>query len=109
MLQMARVLQNTGDLVGIERLSAGTKEQALLAVRLAMARMFSEGSESAPLLLDDPFAYWDEARIERCFPMLEAAAQTAQIVLFTTSPALAEAAARRGARSIELGAAAARA
>ena len=93
----------TGAFVGVEQLSAGTREQAFLVVRLAMARMFAEGLETAPLLLDDPFAYWDDARIARGVPVIEAAAVDAQIVLFTTSEALASAIRTRGARSIELG------
>ena len=36
-----------------------------------MVRMFAEGLETAPLLLDDPFAYWDDDRIERGLPILK--------------------------------------
>jgi uncharacterized protein YhaN len=92
----------TGAIVDVERLSAGTREQAYLVVRLAMVRMFSEGLETAPLLLDDPFAFWDERRIERSLPILEATAANVQIVLFTTSQELANAAVARGARAIDL-------
>jgi uncharacterized protein YhaN len=93
----------TGAIEDVDRLSAGTREQAFLVVRLAMVRMFSEGLETAPLLLDDPFAFWDEARIERSLPILAATAAGAQVVVFTTSRELAAAAAARGARTIELG------
>ena len=34
-----------------------------------MAQMFSEGLEAAPLLLDDPFGFWDDGRIERMLPI----------------------------------------
>jgi DNA repair exonuclease SbcCD ATPase subunit len=94
----------TGEIVDVDRLSTGTREQAALVVRLAMVRMFSEGLEVAPLLLDDPFAYWDDARIERGLPILAAAAEHAQVVLFTTSAPLARAAAGYGARLLDLGA-----
>jgi DNA repair exonuclease SbcCD ATPase subunit len=94
----------SGEIVDVARLSAGTREQAYLMARLAMARMFAEGLETAPLLLDDPFAFWDETRIERGFPILEAAAAEAQVVLFTTSKVLANAAAGRGAKVIDLAA-----
>jgi uncharacterized protein YhaN len=94
----------TGEPVDVERLSAGTREQAYLFVRLAMVRMFAEGLETAPLLLDDPFAYWDDDRIERGLPILEAAARDVQVVLFTTSVALARAAESRGATLIDLAA-----
>ncbi|MBD5633740.1 MAG: hypothetical protein IAI49_04595, partial [Candidatus Eremiobacteraeota bacterium] len=96
----------TGAIEDVERLSAGTREQAFLMVRLAMVRMFSEGLETAPLLLDDPFAYWDDERIARSFPILEATATGAQVVLFTTSRTLATAASIRGARTLELATAA---
>jgi len=92
----------TGAIVELSELSAGTREQAYLVVRLAMLRMFGEGIEAAPLLLDDPFSFWDEARIERGFPVLEAAAKEAQVVLFTASRDLCESAAQRGAHVIHL-------
>ncbi len=109
----------TGEIVDVDRLSAGTREQAYLVTRLAMVRMFAEGLETAPLLLDDPFAFWDDARIDRCLPILvpgtgpadaqardaqarDAQAPDAQVVLFTTSAALVRAAAARGARTIDL-------
>lgn len=87
----------TGAIVGLGALSAGTREQAYLVVRFAMARMFSEGLETPPLLLDDPFAFWDAARVERCLPILLAGAQTMQAIVFTASAALAEAARAAGA------------
>ena len=67
-----------------------------------MVRMFSEGLETAPLLLDDPFVFWDDRRIESSFPILQATAESVQIILFTTSPELAAAAAARGARAFDL-------
>jgi len=94
----------TGTFVDVDRLSAGTREQTFLVTRLAMTRMFAEGTEIAPLLLDDPFAFWDDARIERCLPILvpDPATRDAQVVIFTTSEAFARAAATRGARTIDL-------
>ena len=71
-------------------------------MRLAMVRMFSEGLETAPLFLDDPFAYWDDERIERGFPVLETSTTGAQLILFTTSPDLMRAARERGARVFDL-------
>lgn len=92
----------SGAIVDADRLSAGTREQAFLVVRLAMARMFAEGTETPPILLDDPFAYWDDARIARSLPILEAAAREAQIFVFTTSRELADRSRERGAHVIEL-------
>jgi DNA repair exonuclease SbcCD ATPase subunit len=92
----------TREIVEIDRLSSGTREQAYLVVRLAMVRMFAEGMETAPLLLDDPFAHWDEGRIERSFAVFEAVASGVQTILFTTQRPVADAAVARGARLIDL-------
>jgi DNA repair exonuclease SbcCD ATPase subunit len=96
-----------GAIVDVDRLSEGTREQAYLVVRLAMARMFAEGLERPPLLLDDPFAYWDEVRIARSLPILEEGSRLTQTIVFTTSRQLVAAAESRGARIIDLTAAAA--
>ncbi len=92
----------TGAIVGLEALSTGTRDQIYLLIRIAMARMFAEGLELPPLLLDDPFAYWDDTRIERCLPIIAHNAFDAQTILFTSSPDLAAAAERVGAARIDL-------
>jgi len=92
----------TGAIEVLDALSAGTRDQIYLIVRFAMARMFAEGLETPPLLLDDPFAYWDEARIERCLPLVAQNAFAAQTILFTSSAELAAAAVAIGAARIDL-------
>ncbi|GAC1416011.1 MAG: hypothetical protein NVSMB5_05860 [Candidatus Velthaea sp.] len=93
----------TQAIVDLEQLSAGTRDQAYLVVRFAMARMFAEGIEVPPLLLDDPFAYWDGTRIERCLPIIVRGAHDNQAILFTSSAELAQAAVAQGAHRIDLG------
>jgi DNA repair exonuclease SbcCD ATPase subunit len=93
----------TGVLEETDKLSAGTRDQIALVVRFAMARMFAEGLETPPLILDDPFAFWDAERIARCLPVLVRGAETTQCVLFTASTELANAAGASGATIIELG------
>jgi uncharacterized protein YhaN len=92
----------TGAIEDLALLSAGTRDQVALVVRFATARMFAEGLETPPLILDDPFAYWDTARIERCLPVLARGAADAQTVLFTASAELAAAASAAGATRIGL-------
>jgi DNA repair exonuclease SbcCD ATPase subunit len=92
----------TNAIEDLSLLSAGTRDQVYLIIRIAMARMFAEGLELPPLLLDDPFAYWDATRIERCLPILAENAFDAQTVLFTSSADLAAAAERIGASRIDL-------
>jgi DNA repair exonuclease SbcCD ATPase subunit len=109
-LAIAVRVPESGAIEKLEVLSAGTRDQIALLVRFAMARMFAEGLETPPLLLDDPFAFWDDERIERCLPLI---AQNAfgdppmQTILFTASNELAAAAAQIGATRIDLVAAAA--
>jgi hypothetical protein len=93
----------TDAIVDVDRLSTGTREQAYMVVRLAMVQMFAEGLETTPVVLDDPFAYWDEERLARGLPILTAFARAEQIILFTTSRRLAEAAVAAGAHRIDLG------
>ncbi|MDB5042690.1 MAG: hypothetical protein JWN27_3416, partial [Candidatus Eremiobacteraeota bacterium] len=95
-------IPETGAIEDVEHLSAGTGDQVALVVRFATARMFAEGLERPPLLLDDPFAFWDAERIARCLPVLIHGALEAQTIVFTASAELAEAAASAGARRIEL-------
>jgi hypothetical protein len=95
-------IPETGAIEDLALLSAGTRDQVALVVRFATARMFAEGLETPPLILDDPFAYWDTARIERCLLILTHAAADAQTLLFTASPELADAAAAAGATRIGL-------
>jgi DNA repair protein SbcC/Rad50 len=92
----------TGAIEELDRLSAGTRDQIALVVRFATARMFAEGLETPPLLLDDPFAFWDAERIARCLPVLVHGAHDTQCILFTASAELAAAAAAAGATRIEL-------
>jgi DNA repair exonuclease SbcCD ATPase subunit len=92
----------TGAIEVLDALSTGTRDQIALVVRFATARMFAEGLETPPVLLDDPFAYWDADRVARCLPALFHGALGAQCILFTASTELADAAAASGATRIEL-------
>ncbi|GMV91943.1 MAG: hypothetical protein AMXMBFR82_17210 [Candidatus Hydrogenedentota bacterium] len=65
------------------RLSKGTVDQIYLALRLALVRTLSEGGESIPLLLDDPFANYDDARLHRALELLCRIGESHQVLLFT--------------------------
>ncbi|HEY6233747.1 MAG TPA: hypothetical protein VIW69_01425, partial [Candidatus Elarobacter sp.] len=95
-------IPETNGFEDVDKLSAGTRDQIALVVRFATARMFAEGLETPPLLLDDPFAFWDVDRITRCLPVLMHGALDAQCILFTASPELADAAELSGATRIDL-------
>ncbi len=95
-------IPETNGFEDVDKLSAGTRDQIALVVRFATARMFAEGLETPPLLLDDPFAFWDTDRITRCLPILMHGALDAQCILFTASPDLADAVEAAGGTRIDL-------
>jgi DNA repair exonuclease SbcCD ATPase subunit len=70
-------------------LSAGTRDQLYLAMRLAFARQLSRG-EALPLVLDDPFVNFDEARLDAVHRILRSVSEGQQIILFTHDRRLAE-------------------
>lgn len=73
------VLMEDGRKVGIDRLSRGTIEQIYFALRMAAGELLYE--EDYPVILDDTFAYYDEARLENTLKWL--AANRRQVLLFT--------------------------
>lgn len=73
-------------------LSKGTVDQIYLALRLALVQCLSENGEAAPMLLDDPFANYDDARLENTLGLINTMAGTHQILLFTCREDVARAA-----------------
>ncbi len=72
------------DWVPIEAISDGTAEQVLLAARIGLLG-FVTGGQLPPLLLDDPFATYDDARAARSFELLRELAAGQQILYLTSS------------------------
>jgi len=72
----------------MESLSGGAKEQAGIAVRLAVAELIQErDGEPQMVIMDDSFAFSDQARIRGIHPMLyEAAARNLQVIVLTCNP-----------------------
>lgn len=73
-------------------LSKGTIDQVYLALRLALVQALSHTHEPLPMLLDDPFANYDDERLQRTMRLLDRIAQNNQTVLFTCREDVARAA-----------------
>ena len=73
-------------------LSKGTVDQVYLGLRLALVRGMSDQGESIPMLLDDPFANYDDARLERTLRLLSRIGKDNQVLLFTCREDVARAA-----------------
>ncbi len=65
------------------QLSSGVRDQLALAVRLALARFLALPGEPLPLVLDDPFARYDDARFHRAMSVLLQEAAGHQVILLT--------------------------
>ncbi|MFN2451997.1 MAG: ATP-binding protein [Candidatus Dormibacteria bacterium] len=90
------------ELVPLELLSHGTRDQVALLLRLALTEVFGETGEAAPLLLDEPLLTSDPGRRERTLDFLAALAESSQLVLTTSDPALAASMSRRDPATVVL-------
>lgn len=73
-------------------LSKGTVDQLYLALRLALVQSVSETGEPVPMLLDDPFANYDDGRLARTLSLISEISGGNQVVLFTCREDVARAA-----------------
>lgn len=64
-------------------LSKGTVDQIYLSLRLALVDALSATGEPAPMLLDDPFANYDDGRLHVTLALMREVAQRNQVLLFT--------------------------
>lgn len=83
-------------------LSKGTVDQVYFALRLALVRAMSAIGESVPLLLDDPFANYDDARLVSALQLLLEIGKEHQVLLFTCRQDVARAAKREGVVVLEI-------
>lgn len=79
-----------------ENFSQGVQDQIYLLLRLGLAEMVSEGRETLPFLLDDPFVNYDSGRLALTLDMLAHLAEETQFLLFTKDEQIAQWAQTRG-------------
>jgi uncharacterized protein YhaN len=70
-------------LMAPEHLSQGIQDQIYLLLRFGLAEMISEGRESLPFLLDDPFVNYDHSHLMLTLNLLAKVAEQSQLLLFT--------------------------
>jgi DNA repair exonuclease SbcCD ATPase subunit len=76
------------DLVPLDLLSHGTRDQVALLLRLALAEVLSGGGEAVPLLLDEPLLSSDPQRRLMALRFLWNLSATNQVVLSTSDPGM---------------------
>ncbi len=79
------------DLVGLELLSHGTRDQVSLLLRLALAEVLSDAGEAVPLLLDEPLLSADPQRRATALQFLWNVSATNQVIISTSDPTVATA------------------
>ncbi len=84
------------ELIPLELVSHGTRDQVSLLLRLALTEVLGEAGEPVPLLLDDPLLTADPSRRRGAVEFLLGVAETNQVVITTTHPGLADQVAREG-------------
>jgi uncharacterized protein YhaN len=76
-------VQRSGKRVQVAGLSDGTRDQLYLALRVASIERFLESNQPLPLILDDAFVHFDDARAEAALSVLAELAQRTQVLFFT--------------------------
>jgi len=84
------------ELIPIELLSHGTRDQVSLLLRVALTEVLGEAGEPVPLLLDDPLLSADPRRRRAAVEFLLRLSEHTQVVLTTAEPAIADQVAREG-------------
>jgi recombinational DNA repair ATPase RecF len=72
--------------IALDDVSFGTREQLSLLTRLCLAELLSEDNLRQVVILDDNLVHSDDSRMQLACKLLEAAAKTVQIVIFTCHP-----------------------
>lgn len=73
----------SGELVGLDGLSEGTRDQLYLALRLAFLADYSARAEAAPFIGDDLFQSFDDGRTAAGLRTLAGQSEVIQPILFT--------------------------
>jgi uncharacterized protein YhaN len=76
-------LRPSGETVGVNAMSEGTRDQLYLALRLAYLEDFARHNEAAPFIGDDIFQTFDDQRTQAGLRVLAATAGSVQPILFT--------------------------
>ena len=82
-----------GQLVSVEGMSEGTRDQLYLALRLATLERYAEEGRAMPLLLDDVLMTFDDERAAAALRVFDELAERFQVILLTHHAHLADVAA----------------
>lgn len=98
---MAAEKSNVFGTHGLEYSSRGTKDQAYLALRLAIGKLIT-GKEPLPVILDDSLSQYDDKRFSLALKFLKSYAEKSQLCLFTCHNAVCEEAEKEEIRVVRI-------
>ncbi|AIG64335.1 hypothetical protein CATYP_06645 [Corynebacterium atypicum] len=80
--------ENAGEVIDVDALSGGAKEQLMILTRLAAAQLAGGSTEqlAVPVFVDDALGNTDTGRLERMGTVLSQLGATGQIFVFTCVP-----------------------
>lgn len=93
-LNITVVTPETGRMVPAAQLSRGTQDQIFYVERLEIIDLLDPTTGRAPLLIDEPFAHFDDERLAAALQLLEEETHERQVMLFTCDQELVDAACR---------------
>lgn len=76
-------LRQHGQRVPVEGMSAGSRDQLYLALRLATLERYIDSAEAMPFIVDDVLVDFDDQRSEAALKALAGLAESTQVILFT--------------------------
>jgi len=79
-----------GEVVRVEAMSSGSRDQLYLALRLAALEKYMETSEPLPFVVDDILVQFDDERSAATLKVLAEFGKTTQVILFTHHSRLVE-------------------
>lgn len=83
-------MRNGGEILTVEQMSTGTRDQLYLALRLAGLELHLADNEPMPLILDDLLVQFDDGRSIHTLKTLSQFSRQSQILLFTHHEHLVE-------------------
>ena len=93
-------IRPTEERVHVDGMSAGTRAQLYLALRLASLERYTGSSEPMPFIVDDILVDFDDERSEAALSALSELADKTQVVLFTHHSRVVEQARRLGEKKL---------
>lgn len=84
-----QVTHRNGQIYQLGELSTGTKDQLIMAMRLAFIYNHSE-EQLSPLIMDDSWLHYDQKRKEALFSLLKEISGHVQVICFSSDQALLE-------------------